>query len=95
MWLNFGIITLALIVTVICIDETFYPRHLKPEEIPVPKSRVMRLIGVEQIRTNWTTNSIWEASARVGKTLIKLPVFLTCVFYFLDCEYSNFECSYY
>lgn len=86
MWLDFGIITFALIVTVVVVDETFYPRHLPMDQIPASKSRVMRLIGIEQIRSNWTTNSLVEAGERLAKTLIRLPVFFTCLFYFIDCE---------
>src|SRR6201999_4166588 len=85
MWLNFGIITLGLLLTFTLGDETFYPRHLMPDRIPPRKSRILRVIGVEQFRTKYTTNTFLEAGSRLGYTAVKLPVFLVCLFYFFDC----------
>jgi hypothetical protein len=85
MWLNFGIIALGVLVTVAFGDETFYPRHLMPDRIPQRKSRLLRVIGVEQYRTKYTTNTFWEAGSRLGYTATRLPVFLICLFYFFDC----------
>ena len=86
MWLCFGITALGLVLTALFGEESFYPRHLMPDDIPARKSRLLRLIGVEQYRTNWTTNSLREAGARPIFTLAKLPVFLVCLFYFFDCK---------
>lgn len=86
MWLCFGIIGLALALTVLFGDETFYPRHLMPDRIPPRKSRLLRLIGVEQTRTKYTTNTFLEAGSRLALTATKLPVFLICFFYFWDCR---------
>lgn len=85
MWLDFGIIALGLALTFVFGDETFYPRHLMPDRIPKRKSRLLRVIGVEQYRTKYTTNTFWEAGSRLGYTALKLPVFLICLFYFFDC----------
>lgn len=85
MWLDFGIIALGLALTFVFGDETFYPRHLMPDRIPKRKSRLLRVIGVEQYKTKYTTNTFWEAGSRLGYTALKLPVFLICLFYFFDC----------
>ncbi|KAL2415722.1 hypothetical protein ABEF95_004306 [Exophiala dermatitidis] len=88
MWLNMAIIALGLLLTVVLGDEPFYPRHLMPDLRPKRKSRILRLVGVEQYRTKYTTNSFWEAGSRLGYTIMKLPVFLTCVFYFFDFPWT-------
>lgn len=93
MWLNFGIIALGLLLTTTLGDEPFYPRHLMPDRRPKRKSRVLRLVGVEQYRTKYTTNSFIEAGSRLGYTIMKLPVFLTCLFYFFDCKKSPMSSS--
>lgn len=86
MWLCFGIITFGVLLTVTFGEETFYPRHLPIDRVPVRKSRLLRLIGVEQFRTKWTTNTLLDGAKRPALTLTKLPVFLICVFYFFDCK---------
>ena len=86
MWLCFSIIAFGVLCTVLLGDETSYPRHLPREQIPVRKSRMLRLIGLEQTRTNWTTNNFLEAGARLGRTLMRLPVLITCLYYLLDCK---------
>lgn len=84
MWLCFGIIMLGVLATVALGEETFYPRHLPAERIPAKKSRVMRILGVEQYKENYTTNGFLESGSRLAKTITRLPVFLTCLFYFFD-----------
>lgn len=86
MWLNFGIISLGVALIVAFGDETFYPRHLPREQVPPRKNRLLRVVGLEQARTHYTTNTFWEAGTRLGYTAFKLPVFLICLFYFFDCK---------
>ena len=86
MYLNFGLIALGLALTIIFGEETFYPRHLPAGQVPRRQNRLLRLVGVEQYKQNYTTNSFLEAGSRLGFSLLKLPVFLTCLFYFFDCE---------
>ncbi|EXJ96422.1 hypothetical protein A1O1_01548 [Capronia coronata CBS 617.96] len=88
MWLNFGIIALGLLLTTTLGDEPFYPRHLMPDRRPKRKSRILRLVGIEQYRTKYTTNSFWGAGRRLAYTITKLPVFLTCLFYFFDFPWT-------
>lgn len=86
MWLNFGIITFGVILIVAFGDETFYPRHIPRDQIPPRKNRLLRVLGVEQARTHYTTNTFLEAGSRLAYTASKLPVFLICLFYFFDCR---------
>jgi MFS family permease len=90
MWLAFGIIGFGLAMTVVLGEETFWPRHVVgagTSEVKRGKSRLLRLVGVEQYRTNWTTNGFWESGSRLFVTLTRVPVLLVCLFYFLDCEF--------
>lgn len=88
MWLCFGIIMFGLCMTILLGEETFYPRHLTQDKIPARKSRLMRVIGVEQVQNNWTTNGFLESGARLVRTVTRLPVFLTCLFYFFDFPWT-------
>ena len=90
MWLCFGLIMLGLLCTVLLGEETFYPRHLPQAQIkPLnPKTRPLRLIGVEQYRNNWTTNTLLGSGTRLIHTAMKLPVLLTCIFYFFDFPWT-------
>lgn len=89
MWVNVGLIGTGLLLVIAVGDETFYPRHLSREQIPPRKSRILRLLGYEQWKTNYTTNSFLEAGSRSYNTILRLPVILTCVFYFFDCKRSS------
>ena len=89
MWLNFGIITLGLVLTVALGDETFYPRHQPRDKIPPRKNRLLRVVGVEQFRTHYTTNTFLESGSRLLFALLKAPVFLISLFYFFDCKLTH------
>jgi MFS family permease len=86
MYLNFGVITFALFTILAIGEETFYPRHKKPADIPdiYTEPRWKRLLGIPQIRTNYTTNTIWTAGFRTWMTATRLPIILICVYYFID-----------
>jgi MFS family permease len=55
-----------------------------PDRIPKRQNRLLRLVGVEQYRQKYTTNTLREAASRLWFAVLKLPVFLTCLFYFFD-----------
>jgi hypothetical protein len=64
-------------------DETFYPRHLAPGQYPVRKSRILRVLGIEQWKTNLVPNTFLQAGLRSWTAITKLPVFIACVYYFM------------
>jgi MFS family permease len=90
MYLNFGVITFALLTILAIGEETFYPRHKDPAEIPdiYTQPRWKRLLGIPQIGTNYTTNTIWTAGFRTWMTATRLPVILICVYYFIDFPWT-------
>jgi hypothetical protein len=73
--LNFVILAAATAL----VDETYYDRTLPRERQPQWKSRWLRLVGIERHgRGEWLT-----AISRPALAIIKLPVLLIIVFYFL------------
>lgn len=86
MYLNFGIITLSLVTILALGEETFYPRHKKPADIPDIYSapRWQRLLGIQQTKTRYTGNTFFGAAGRTVLTATRLPVILICLFYFFD-----------
>lgn len=90
MYLNFGVIAFALLTIMALGEETFYPRHKKPADIPdiyaVPRWK--RLLGIPQFKTNYTTNNIWTAGFRTWMTAARLPVIIICIFYFIDFPWT-------
>ena len=83
---GFGVVAIfagiGLILTILFLDETFYPRHLPADQRPERKSRMMRLIGVEQLKQHYTGNSFFGAASRPALAILKLPVLLSCIYYF-------------
>ena len=83
---GFGVVAIfagiGLILTILFLDETFYPRHIPAEKRPQRRSRMMRMIGVEQLKQHYTGNSFFGAASRPALTILKLPVLLSCVYYF-------------
>lgn len=74
---------MAWLLIVFFMDETFYPRHLAPGEVPLRKSRILRVLGIEQWKTKLIPNSFWQAGMRSWTAITKLPVLLSFVYYFM------------
>ena len=81
-WVDTILAATALILTLLFVDETYYPRHLAAGQRPVRGSRLMRLIGVEQRRTKLIPNTLFSALQRPAIAISKLPVLLSTVYYF-------------
>lgn len=82
-WTNTMIAAIGLILTWAVADETFYPRKSMPDRIPQPKSRIMRLLGIEQRRNGLIPNTFLGAGSRLIVAISKLPVLLSTIWYFL------------
>lgn len=65
-------------------DETIYNRGLARDQQPIPKSRILRLIGVEQWRSRHLRQTFPQALMRPITAISKLPVLLCTVYYFLN-----------
>ena len=82
-WSLAALNAVAWLLIVCCMDETFYPRHLAPGQVPVRRSRLLRVLGIEQWKTNLIPNTFLQAGIRSCTAITKLPVFLSCVYYFM------------
>lgn len=65
-------------------DETLYNRSVPQDQQPVPKSRLLRLTGVEQWRGRRLRQTFGQAMMRPVIAISKLPVLLCTVYYFLN-----------
>ncbi|KAK8065972.1 hypothetical protein PG997_012719 [Apiospora hydei] len=74
---------LALILTVLFVEETFYDRRAPETEQPPRGTRVGRLLGIAQYKTRHVRNSFAEACMRSVKVAIKPTVAISCIYYLL------------
>ncbi len=83
-WVNTGLTALCWLLVVGLMDETIYNRNLPSAERRVPKSRLLRLIGVEQWRSRRQRQTFAQAVMRPIVAISKLPVLLITIYYFLN-----------
>ena len=72
---------LCLIGIVLFLDETYYDRRIPPEKQPLRRSRLLRLVGIEQWRSRHLRNSFLTAMVRPAKVIIKPTVFISVVYF--------------
>ncbi|KAL8705629.1 MAG: hypothetical protein Q9201_001266 [Fulgogasparrea decipioides] len=83
-WVFTAFTALCWLLVVGFMDETIYNRNIPRERQPVPKSRLLRLVGVEQWRSRRTRQSFGQAIMRPIIAISKLPVLLCTIYYFLN-----------
>jgi hypothetical protein len=74
---------LCLVLTILFVEETYYDRRLSPDQQPPKKSRLLRLVGVEQFHSRQLRNTFLQAMMRPIKVLAKPTVFISCIYYCL------------
>lgn len=79
-WVCFAITMTCFLLVVIFFDETYYDRRLQIHEQPPRKSRVLRMIGIEQWKSRKFRNTWQQSLVRPLKVIMK-PVVLISVFY--------------
>ncbi|MDI1488690.1 MAG: hypothetical protein OHK93_007966 [Ramalina farinacea] len=72
---------LCLIGIILFLDETYYDRRIPLDKQPARRSKVLRLIGVEQFRSRHLRNSFWQAMIRPAKAIVKPTVFISCAYF--------------
>ncbi|KAL6713803.1 hypothetical protein ACLMJK_008295 [Lecanora helva] len=80
-WVFTIIAGICLVAIVLFVDESFYDRRLPPEKQPPRKSRILRIIGVEQWQTRQQRSTFFEAIFLPFKAISKIPV-LFCTLYY-------------
>ena len=83
-WMNTGLTALCWVLVVALMDETIYNRNIPRDQQPVPRSRLLRLIGVEQWRSRHQRQIFVQAIMRPITAVSKLPVLLCTIYYFLN-----------
>lgn len=83
-WVNTGLTALCWLLVVGLMDETIYNRNIPTSQQPVPKSRMLRLVGIEQWRTRHLRQTFVQAFMRPFIAVSKIPVLLITIFYFLN-----------
>ncbi|CZR62199.1 related to HOL1 protein [Phialocephala subalpina] len=71
----------ALILIVGIMDETYYDRKIPQGQQPRRKSRLLRLIGVEQWHSRHQRNTFPQAMSRPAIAITKIPVILVTLYY--------------
>ncbi|KAI0877420.1 major facilitator superfamily domain-containing protein [Hypoxylon argillaceum] len=74
---------LALVLTILFIEETYYDRRIIPSEQPDRGNRITSLLGIAQWRSRGRRNTFWQACLRPIRTISKPTVLISCLYYFL------------
>lgn len=73
----------ALILTVLFVEETYYDRRISPSDQPSKGSRMTQLTGIAQFRSRHLRNSFGQAFMRPIRVILKPTVFLSSLYYLL------------
>lgn len=89
----FGVVTietgLCLIAVVILVDETFYDRKLPHEQRIPRKSKLQRLVGIEQWRSRHQRSTFKQAVMRPVRVICKPVVLLSTIYYMLTFAWDK------
>lgn len=80
-WLSTLLHGLCLIAIVLIVEETYYDRRIPEQQQPPRKSRIMRLIGIEQWKSRHQRNSFIGAISRPALAICKPVVLISTVYY--------------
>ncbi|KAL8632435.1 hypothetical protein Q9189_001810 [Teloschistes chrysophthalmus] len=81
-WILTILTGLCMFTIAFFVDETYYDRRLPMEKQPPRRSRVLRVIGIEQWRSRHLRNTFWEAMMRPVQVILKPTVFISFVYFF-------------
>lgn len=80
-WVLTALWGFAIILMVSFMDETYYDRKIPQNMQPSRKSRMLRLIGVEQWHSREQRNTFLQAMSRPAIAITKIPVILVTLYY--------------
>ena len=63
------------------LDETYYDRRIPLDKQPQRKSRILRVIGIEQYRSRHLRNTFTQALMRPIKVIFKPTVFISTTYF--------------
>ena len=80
-WLSTLLHGLCLIGIIMFAEETYYDRRIPEDEQPPRRSRILRLIGIEQWKSRHQRNTFLGAMSRPVQAILKPVVFISTVYY--------------
>jgi len=80
-WIVTILWAVALILIVSFMDETYYDRKIPVDQQPKRRSRLLRLVGIEQWHSRRLRNTFGQAVMRPAIVITKVPVILTTLYY--------------
>ena len=81
-WVNTAFSGLCWLLVMPLMGETIYNRSIPLSQQPIPKSRLLRLVGIEQWRPRHNRQTLPQAIMRPLIAISKLPVLLCTIYYF-------------
>ncbi|KIW28434.1 uncharacterized protein PV07_08100 [Cladophialophora immunda] len=87
-WRETGEVALCFCLVLLFFDESYYDRRLRPDQQPQRKTRLHRLVGVQQFQSRHTRNTLKEAIMRPIKAATKLTVLISFLYTF--CTFAWF-----
>lgn len=82
-WVYTALTVLALGLTILFLQETYYDRSIPAAEQPPRGSRPARLVGIAQWRSRHLRNTFGQAVWRTVQVVLKPTVLLSCLTYML------------
>lgn len=79
---------LGLAPTILFLDETLYERKIPTALQPERKSRLVRVVGVEQWQSRKQRNTFWQGVQRPFIVVSKLPILLITIYYIFTFGWS-------
>ncbi|KAI1166742.1 major facilitator superfamily domain-containing protein [Nemania serpens] len=82
-WVYTAETALALALTIVFVEETYYDRRIVQSEQPDRGSRITSLLGIAQWKSRGRRNTFWQACMRPIRAISKPTVFISSLYYFL------------
>ncbi|OAP56444.1 putative MFS-type transporter [Fonsecaea erecta] len=79
-WVLSSLTGLCLVLVIIFGEETYYDRRLTLEEQPARRSRLLRLVGVEQFHSRRLRNTVRETLRRPARVIMLPTVFISVIY---------------
>ncbi|KAI0453768.1 major facilitator superfamily domain-containing protein [Xylaria acuta] len=82
-WVYTAETALALALTIVFVEETYYDRRIVQSEQPDRRNRFTSLLGIAQWKSRGRRNTFFQACMRPVRAISKPTVLISCLYYFL------------
>ncbi|KAI0192073.1 major facilitator superfamily domain-containing protein [Xylaria flabelliformis] len=87
-WVYTAETALALVLTTLFLNETYYDRRIVQSKQPDRGNRVTSLLGIAQWKSRGQRNTFFQALVRPFRAITKPTVLISCIYYFLTFAWS-------